>query len=226
MSQPTVKDVRVEVRVRNNLILKKMEHYGFKSVAELSRGMELTLKELSELRDLVNMKKAARDEKGKWLPFVYKLADFFDCMPGDIFSEFQQEVALEKNRSQAELTYTEISRLTARSEGDITPELELQARQLRAAVTSALQKLTPREERVLRLRFGFDGEDLTFEQIGNMFGVSRERIREIEAKAIRKLRHPANTKMILAATGSLVQKSRYSEDTYKTVDLNATKALR
>ena len=55
--------------------------------------------------------------------------------------------------------------------------------------------LTPREEKVLRLRYGFDDDKpRTLEEVGKIFGVTRERIRQIEAKAIKKLRHPSRTK--------------------------------
>src|SRR5262245_52069491 len=55
-----------------------------------------------------------------------------------------------------------------------------------------LNTLTPREERVLKMRFGLeDGTEHTLEEVGQKFGVTRERIRQIEAKALRKLRHPS-----------------------------------
>ena len=54
-----------------------------------------------------------------------------------------------------------------------------------------MSTLTDREEKVLRLRFGLeDGRSRTLEEVGQMFNVTRERIRQIEAKALRKLRHP------------------------------------
>ncbi len=60
-----------------------------------------------------------------------------------------------------------------------------------------LKTLTPREERVLRLRFGIgDGCDHTLEEVGQQFDVTRERIRQIEAKALRKLRHPTRSKKL------------------------------
>jgi RNA polymerase primary sigma factor len=60
-----------------------------------------------------------------------------------------------------------------------------------------LKTLTPREERVLRLRFGIgDGCDHTLEEVGQQFDVTRERIRQIEAKALRKLRHPSRSKRL------------------------------
>ena len=60
-----------------------------------------------------------------------------------------------------------------------------------------LKELTEREKEVLRLRFGLeDGHPYTLEEVGKRFGVTRERIRQIEAKALRKLRHPSRSKKL------------------------------
>ena len=60
-----------------------------------------------------------------------------------------------------------------------------------------MNTLTPREKKVLQLRFGLnDGRSRTLEEVGNVFGVTRERIRQIEAKALRKLRHPSRSKKL------------------------------
>ena len=68
---------------------------------------------------------------------------------------------------------------------------------LKEQLSSVLQSLTPREEKVLRLRFGLeDGRPRTLEEVGHEFEVTRERIRQIEAKALRKLRHPSRSKKL------------------------------
>src|SRR5256885_995314 len=68
---------------------------------------------------------------------------------------------------------------------------------LRTEVEDILDTLTPRERRVLQLRFGLiDGHQRTLEEVGKRFGVTRERIRQIEAKALRKLRHPSRSKKL------------------------------
>ena len=68
---------------------------------------------------------------------------------------------------------------------------------LREQLVDVLGTLTPREEKVLKLRFGIeDGRTRTLEEVGKEFNVTRERIRQIEAKALRKLRHPSRSKML------------------------------
>ncbi|MDO4297853.1 MAG: RNA polymerase sigma factor RpoD [Lachnospiraceae bacterium] len=68
---------------------------------------------------------------------------------------------------------------------------------LRAELTTALESLTERERQVVRLRFGLeDGRARTLEEVGKEFNVTRERIRQIEAKALRKLRHPSRSKRL------------------------------
>ena len=68
---------------------------------------------------------------------------------------------------------------------------------LKQQLISILDTLTPREEKVLRLRYGIDdGKPRTLEEVGKEFNVTRERIRQIEAKALRKLRHPSRSKKL------------------------------
>lgn len=68
---------------------------------------------------------------------------------------------------------------------------------LRESTTKILSTLTPREERVLRMRFGIGmNSDRTLEEVGKIFGVTRERIRQIEAKALRKLKHPSRSRKL------------------------------
>jgi RNA polymerase primary sigma factor len=65
---------------------------------------------------------------------------------------------------------------------------------LKEQMASALNKLTPREEKIIKMRFGLeDGSEHTLEEVGQTFAVTRERIRQIEAKAMRKLRHPSRS---------------------------------
>ncbi len=88
--------------------------------------------------------------------------------------------------------------------GDFIPDDDAPAPQdaashtlLKEQLAEVLDTLTPREEKVLRLRFGLeDGRSRTLEEVGKEFNVTRERIRQIEAKALRKLRHPSRSKKL------------------------------
>jgi len=82
-------------------------------------------------------------------------------------------------------------------EAAMSPETFTSSALLREQLEDVLDTLTDREENVLRLRFGLDdGNIRTLEQVGKVFGVTRERIRQIEAKALRKLRHPSRSKQL------------------------------
>jgi RNA polymerase primary sigma factor len=87
--------------------------------------------------------------------------------------------------------------------GDFIPSEGLQPDEaatrelLKEHLDDVLDSLSPREKRVLQLRFGLeDGKQRTLEEVGKEFGVTRERIRQIEAKAIRKLKHPTRAKRL------------------------------
>ena len=84
-----------------------------------------------------------------------------------------------------------------KDESSMSPEEYAINEVLKDEIEEVLNTLTPREEEVLKLRFGLHGGTChTLEEVGNMFGVTRERIRQIEAKALRKLRHPSRSRKL------------------------------
>jgi RNA polymerase primary sigma factor len=81
----------------------------------------------------------------------------------------------------------------------VSPAEAVINRNLKEQTDALLKTLTPREERVIKMRFGLqDGNEHTLEEVGQMFAVTRERIRQIEAKALRKLRHPSRSRKLKA----------------------------
>jgi RNA polymerase primary sigma factor len=91
------------------------------------------------------------------------------------------------------------SELEAFIEDDSTlsPEESAQQSQLQAQVEKVLGTLTPREACILRLRFGLqNGRSHTLDQVGRKFGLTRERIRQIEKQALRRLRHPSRSRRL------------------------------
>jgi RNA polymerase primary sigma factor len=117
------------------------------------------------------------------------------------------DMTIEKVRSTRKIAQTPISFETPIGEeedshlGDfiedkalVSPSEAAISLSLKEAMASMLKKLSPREERIIRMRFGFeDGNQRTLEEVGQVFAVTRERVRQIEAKALRKLRHPSRS---------------------------------
>ena len=130
-------------------------------------------------------------------PTVEEIAEYIDTSPDKIKEAMrasQEPVSLETPIGEEEDSHL----------GDFIPddstltpqEAALQA-MLKEQLDSVLSTLTPREEKVIRLRFGLDdGRPRTLEEVGEVFDVTRERIRQIEAKALRKLRHPSRSKKL------------------------------
>jgi RNA polymerase primary sigma factor len=82
-------------------------------------------------------------------------------------------------------------------ESQLTPYEATSKRLLKENINEVLQALSDREARVLKMRFGLEGQrPMTLEEVGRKFGVTRERIRQIEAKALRKLKHPSRRKKL------------------------------
>ena len=78
-----------------------------------------------------------------------------------------------------------------------SPFMEFVGISLKEEIDKVLSTLTPREEKVIRMRLGIgEKTDYTLEEVGDVFGLTRERIRQIEAKALRKLQHPSRRKRL------------------------------
>lgn len=81
----------------------------------------------------------------------------------------------------------------------VSPLDDLISQEIREQTAHVLKTITPREERIIKMRFGLvDGSEQTLEEIGQRYRLTRERIRQIEAKALRKLRHPSRSRRLLA----------------------------
>ena len=130
-------------------------------------------------------------------PTAEEIAVRLDLSPErvrELLNLSQEPVSLETPVGEEEDTHLEdfIGDDTARAPAD-----EAGRQLLRRELESVLKSLTPREEKVLELRFGLeDGRARTLEEVGREFNVTRERIRQIEAKALRKLRHPSRSKRL------------------------------
>lgn len=199
------KEYRLEVKVRNNLILTLMEQRGIATLKDLADRSAVTY---TVLCHLVSLKLPARKLNGEWRASVISLSDFFSCLPEDLFSQEQQYNALEVNRASAELGYSEIKQLTSASVLEQRPDLLAEARDVKRVINQTLLSLSEREQRVVALRFGLNGQgEHTLEEIAEMFSITRERIRLIEARALRKLKHPMRSRTLREAAGAVDKRS-------------------
>ncbi len=196
------KDIRVDVQFRNNLILAKMTAAGLKTVAELSRATNVPQCLLGRL---VNMKELPKTQNGnrRWRKSVLRLANFFKCLPEDLFSEFQRENTLDENCAHIEIHFDMIqAMLVAQRARLLDPETVVQRREMYEILDQRISTLESRMQKVLRARFGIDGPEMTLGETGKILGISAERARQLERKALCELRYPRNSNPIREAGGS------------------------
>lgn len=177
-----MKDYSVQVKVKNNWFLTKMRDAGFDSAAELSRSCGVSQQDVGKL---LNLQVAPTNAREEWRQQVIKISEALKCLPEDLFPPQHIRAPLAKNTSTFEVSRGEIALFLSDQR---TPEQTLINAENAEAVELALLSLKPREERILRMRFGINTASQTLDDCANECGVTRERIRQIEAKAFRKLR--------------------------------------
>jgi RNA polymerase primary sigma factor len=167
-----------------------------RAIADQARTIRIPVHMVETINKLIRIKRQLLQELGR------------DATPEEIALEMDMEP--DKVREILKIAQEPVSLETPIGEeedshlGDFIPDDEVQAPSdvatftlLREQLSSVLHTLTDREQKVLRLRFGLDdGRARTLEEVGKEFEVTRERIRQIEAKALRKLRHPSRSKKL------------------------------
>ena len=164
-----------------------------RAIADQARTIRIPVHMVETINKLIRVQRQLLQELGRD-PFPEEISKVMD-LPVDKVREIQK-IAQEPVSLETPIGEEEDSHL-----GDFIPDDEAPAPAEAAAFTmlkeqliNVLDTLTPREEKVLRLRFGLDdGRARTLEEVGKEFNVTRERIRQIEAKALRKLRHPSRS---------------------------------
>lgn len=197
-------EYRVDVRVRNNLLLSAIENAGFKTVAEFCRELKLNANTLGKL---INLKESPLLQDGTFSATAQRILDRLGALPEDLWTQDQLFMSLESNKKTLTLDQTQLELLTY-GHSDHTPvslEEEVDKKKIQDAVTEVLSTLTPREKKFLELRFGLSGFDseLTLDEIGKIGDVSRERVRQVLIKALRKLKEPYRLERLTNATGHI-----------------------
>lgn len=167
-----------------------------RAIADQARTIRIPVHMVETINKLIRVQRQLLQELGRD-PFPEEISKVMD-IPVEKVREIQK-IAQEPVSLETPIGEEEDSHL-----GDFIPDDDALAPAEAAAFTmlkeqliNVLDTLTPREEKVLRLRFGLDdGRARTLEEVGREFSVTRERIRQIEAKALRKLRHPSRSKKL------------------------------
>ena len=192
-----VSDYRVKISVSNARIRRAMEAAGYTSVLQMCRVKNLAI---GNTFDLVNMKASPLNKKGEWRKCVLELADALYVLPDDLFSERQKVLVLKTSTGSKDVTEAELTRISEQHVWDNRLEdmqdnegiREIAHEQTEDLLNATMKAcLTYREKKILEARFGFSGEEKTLEDIAKQYDLSRERIRHIEAKALRKLQTQA-----------------------------------
>ena len=187
-------DYRVQIKVRNARLLRAIEKAGHQPGQIFAR--EVGISYTGHLLPYLNLKRTPFDENGDLRPCAEMLCVFLNRLPDELWSE-EQRYPLLTNAAEIELSAANIHELLASPSDCADPLSLLEKKQAAQAVDALLDTLTPREAEVLRLRHGIDGEPMNLEEMAKAKGCSRERIRQIEAKALRKLRAPARQTVLM-----------------------------
>ena len=167
-----------------------------RAIADQARAIRLPVHMVDTINKVMRQQRSLLQELGRE-PTVAELAKAMAMTPAKI--EDLQKIAMEPVSLETPVGDEEDAFLGDFIEDrtTITPQEAAMATMLREQLDEALSTLTEREHKVLRLRFGLDdNRTRTLEEVGREFGVTRERIRQIEAKAIRRLRHPSRSKKL------------------------------
>lgn len=167
-----------------------------RAIADQARTIRIPVHMVETINKLIRVSRQLLQELGRE-PTPEEIAEEMDITVEkvrEIMKIAQEPVSLETPIGEEEDSHL----------GDFIPDEDAPAPAEAAAFTmlkeqliDVLDSLTPREEKVLKLRFGLeDGRARTLEEVGKEFNVTRERIRQIEAKALRKLRHPSRSKKL------------------------------
>ena len=168
-----------------------------RAIADQARTIRIPVHMVETINKLTRIQRLLIQESGRE-PTAEEIAERMDGMTPEKVSEIQK-ISLEPVSLETPIGEEDDSHLGdfIEDEGVMSPDDYAANELLKNELNEVLLELTDREEKVLRLRFGLDdGRTRTLEEVGKEFSVTRERIRQIEAKALRKLKHPSRSKRL------------------------------
>lgn len=188
-----------------------------RAIADQSRTIRVPVHMVETLNKINKIKRSFLQENGREPTYaeLSKELNLDEKKIKNIIKISKEPVSLETPVGDSEDAYIKDF---IESETDVSPADTVANADLKERVREVLKTLTPREEKVLKMRFGIDvASEHTLEEVGKDFSVTRERIRQIEVKALRKLRHPSRSKKLQTFFDKDVELSM--EDTEEDDDL-------
>ena len=167
-----------------------------RSIADQARTIRIPVHMVETMNKVIRMQRSMLQELGRE-PTVDEIAEKVDLTPEKV-REIQR-ISLEPLSLETPVGEEDDSNLGdfVADESAISPDFAAERERLKDEIERALRELNPREQAVMRLRFGLDdGQVRTLEEVGREFGVTRERIRQIESKTLAKLRHPTRSQRL------------------------------
>jgi len=186
-------DYRVKITIRNERLLAAMEGMGYKSVAEFSRNQGLNGVKVNEI---ISGKITPIDREGNPKELTKEILEILNLTIEKAFTEKQLK-GFKKHTFEVKIEEEKLLQIISPAKNQ---EIKVIEQEVKSKLYEILSTLTPREEKILRMRFGIGmNTEHTLEEVGLQFSVTRGRIREIEAKALRKLKHPSRSKQLMEA---------------------------
>lgn len=187
-------EYRVDIKVRNNLILEKIERLGYKSLFSFCKNIGISY---ATVTDLCNMKLSIYNSKGQIRSVIIKLCKILNCNYEEIFTSSQAEACLKTNKTTLKVKEAEMIFLVNQNSQKISFEEEQDNDELKKQIERILQFLRPREREILKMRFGINETEKSYNEIGKILNLTGTRISQIERKAIRKIKSDNKTKALL-----------------------------
>ena len=192
-----VNEYRIKVTVRNNLILNAIENAGHKSVSAFCKSIGMAPQKVTEL---IAMRKPPLNNNGEFSHMAKVLMEELCALPTDLWTSEQLTLKLKRNTAQRDVSSEGMRAALGMHAEEMLelmrpddPDEAVLKHETVSLVEKQLDSITPREALVLRMHFGIGCEEHTLDEIGEKFDLTRERIRQIEAKALRKLKHPSRS---------------------------------
>ena len=192
-----VNEYRIKVTVRNNLILNAIENAGHKSVAAFCKSIGMSPQKVTEL---IAMRKPPLNANGEFSHMAKILMEELCALPTDLWTSEQLTLKLKRNTAQRDVSSEGMRAALGMHAEEMLelmkpddPDEAVLKHEMVSVVEEKLDSLSPREAKMLRLRFGIGCEEHTLEEVGKVLDVTRERARQIEAKALRHLKHPSRS---------------------------------